>query len=108
MIPKILGSFFSRLFRATNESRLRWKVASENSYFCVHNGTTVTVSYHFDHDREMSSYNLYIVSSESDETAFSCNQYEVEDYEEMRMLFESASASAFSPEKSLDKFFEGL
>lgn len=108
MIPRVLRQFFGRLFRTTNEGRLHWKAASESSYFCVHNGTTITISYHFDHDREVASYHLYIVTEGGEETAFSCSQYEADDYEDMRSLFEAASASAFAPDTSLGNFFDGL
>lgn len=108
MIPGVMRSFFFRLLKATNEGRLSWKVSSDTSFFCVQNGTTVTVSHHFDHDREVDSYNLYVVNSMGEDTGFGCNQYEVEDYESMRALFEAANACAFFPEKSLDGFFEGL
>lgn len=105
MIPKGLSEFVSKLYAATTEEKVRWTASGDRSYFCVHNGITLNINYHFDSDNGVSSYLFHVVAMDGNETWFSTTDVE-SDFNLMRRLFEAASVNAFQPDQVLKDFFK--
>ena len=104
MIPVAFKAFLARLLPATELGEIRWREAEAISYFCNHNGHTLTLSRHFDYDREVSSIRFSIETS-GKITPFTVYNYEEADYSQMDGLFDAVIANANEVHLDLDDFF---
>jgi hypothetical protein len=96
------------VLRQTQSNRLQWIPGESGSFVASHSDMSLYISSEYDPDREVSSFWFRLNGSDGHSTPFSVYDFERDDYQLMRVLFEEIIFNANNAERDLERFMKGF